>query len=136
MKKQIISINKKAFTLFFASALLIGSTATSFAFPDPVASKQMEVSYKGVKDKMLVFSVDYKNVPAEAFQLVIRNDQNEILYFKKFDAKAYSFDILLAEVPEACKLTFSIKSDAKEMKESFEINNTTKLVQEYVVKGI
>ena len=86
MKKQLTNaITKKVFTLLVVLGTLGVVSEKSYALPDKPAkvTKAADISYKGLKDKMLVFKVDYKNEVAEPFQLMIRNDQNEVLYFNK-----------------------------------------------------
>lgn len=139
MKKHLTNaIGKKVFTLLTASVILFGSASSSFALPERAANtiKAANIYYNGVKGQYVVFKVDYKNEQAEAFELVIKNEQNDILYSKKFDAKPLNTDVLLSELPEACKLTFSIKSGKKDFSQSFEINTNYKTVAELEVKGI
>src|SRR3978361_1280284 len=103
MEKQLTkTVQKKIFAFFVASLVFIGGAQSLSAMPDSTlnAVKGVEISYEGSKDKLLVFKVEYKNEISQDFQLIIRNDLNEIFYAKKFDASPLSSSIYLAELPE------------------------------------
>lgn len=139
MKKQFInSIGKKVFTFAVSFLLIFGSYAKSFAAPSGPASdaKSAYISYKGLKDNYLVFKVDYENQLAQPFELVIKNEHNEVLYSKAFDAKPLNTNVLLTEVPDDSKLTFSIVTKKSNYSQSFAIASRVKTTQEYVVKGL
>lgn len=140
MKKQLInSIEKKVFTFLVAFVLLFGSYAKTYASPERPDgdTKSSYITYNGLKDNYyLVFRVDYKNEGAQAFDLVIKNEQSEVLYSKKFDAKPLNSDILLTEVPDGSKLTFSIITKKNKFSQSFAIDTKVKTIAEYVVKGL
>jgi hypothetical protein len=135
MKKQSTNaISKKVFSLFLAASLLCASSQSLYA--NDTANKGAEISYKGLQDKNLVFNINYKNELAEAFELVIKNDHNEVIYLKQFDAKPLNTTLLFTEVPEQCTLSFIIRTGKKEVAQLFEIDTQVKTVQEYVVKGL
>ncbi len=139
MKKQLInSIEKKALTFSVALMLVFGNYAKSFEVKADSAAKTKSsfISYKGLRNDHLVFEVDYKNELSEPFELIIKNDQNDILYKKAFDAKPLNTDVLLTEVPDGIKLTFSIHTRKNNLNQSFEIDTRIKTTEEYVVKGI
>ena len=138
MKKQLTkAISKKVFTFLFVVVISCTMSQSVYALPDTLAiSKGAEITYKGLSDKNLVFSVNYKNELAEPFELLIKNDQNEIIYVKQFDAKPLNRTLLFSEVPENCKLTFVITSGKKAISQSFEINAHIRTVEEFIVKGI
>jgi len=139
MKKQLInSIEKKAFTFIVAFTLIFSSYATSFAAPAGRVKdeKSSYISYTGLKDDYLVFKVDYKNETAEPFQLVIKNEQNEVLYNKLFEAKPLDTNVLLTEVPDNSKLTFSIQTRKNNFSQTFAVDAKVKTIQEYIVKGL
>lgn len=139
MKKQFTyAIGKKVFTMVLALAIVLCSSVKSFASantPDSTA-KAADITYKGLRDQYLVFKVDYKNELAQPFQLVIKNDLNEVLYRKTFDERPLNTDVLLSEVPENCKLTFVIVSNKKDYSQSFSINTKVRTVEEFIVKGL
>jgi len=99
-------------------------------------NKGAESSYKVLKDKNLVFKIDYKNELSEAFQVVIKNDHNDVIYLKQFDAKPLNATLLFTEVPENCTLSFFIRTGKKEVAQAFKIDTEIKTGQEYIVKGL
>ncbi|MCW3106981.1 MAG: hypothetical protein JWQ09_1487 [Segetibacter sp.] len=137
MKKQLIkAISKKVFTLFFAAFILCATAQSSYALPDSTPAKAAEITYKGLQDSRLVFLVNYKNEQSETFQLIVRNEQNDILYFKQYKAKPLNTKMLFSDVPENGKLTFLIKTGKKEISQAFQINTQVKTMEEFIVKGL
>src|SRR5437763_3426090 len=135
MKNKLTKkVSKKVYALFLA-ALLCGASLQSFALPDNKANKAADIVYKGMQDNKLVFTVNYSNELAQPFQLVVKNDQNEILYARQFDGKPLNTRMLFTEVPQNCKLTFLIRTGKKEVAQAFEINTQVKTVEEFIVKG-
>ena len=139
MKKQLInSIEKKVFTFLVAFVFFFGSYAKIYASPNaPFNSKESSYfTYTGLKDNFLVFKVDYKNELVQPFKLVIKNEVNEVLYQKMFDAIPLNTNVLLTEVPDDSKLTFSIVTIENNFSKSFEIDTKVKTTEEYIVKGL
>jgi hypothetical protein len=137
MKKQsTASISKKAFSLTLAAFLLLGFHSNATVLPDSITLKGPEIAYQGLQDKNLVFNVNYTNETGEPFQLIVKNEENMILYFKEYKDKVVTTKILFTEVPENCKLTFTIKTGKKEVSQAFEVNTQIKTVEEFVVKGL
>ena len=140
MKKQSINaISNKVFTFLFVAFLLTGTV--SMANPQVRdttvnSAKGAEISYEGLRGKQLVFNVAYKNGLSESFQLIIKNDFEEVIYFKAFDAQPLNTKLFFSEIPENCKLTFLIKTGKKEISQAFKISSEVKTVEEYVVKGL
>jgi hypothetical protein len=137
MKKQsTAAISKRAVTLTLAAFLLFGFTSNANVLPDSATPKGPEIAYQGLQDKNLVFNVNYNNETGEPSQLMVKNEENVILYFKEYKDKLVNTKILFTDVPENCKLTFSIKTGKKEVSHAFEINTQIKTVEEFVVKGL
>ena len=139
MKKQLInSIEKKVFTFLVAFVFFFGSYAKIYASPTEPMSKDSApyFTYTGLRDNFLVFKVDYKNELVQPFKLVIKNEVNEVLYQKMFDAIPLNTNVLLTEVPDDSKLTFSIVTIDNNFSKSFEIDTKVKTTEEYIVKGL
>ena len=139
MKKQLInSIEKKVFTFLVAFVFFFGSYAKIYASPKDPMSKGSSpyFTYTGLRDNFLVFKVDYKNELVQPFKLVIKNEVNEVLYQKMFDAIPLNTNVLLTEVPDHSKLTFSIVTIDNNFSKSFEIDTKVKTTEEYIVKGL
>lgn len=138
MKKQLFSaIQKKAFTLLVALVMAgLSVSANTLPVKNIGEAKKADITYQGVKGNYLVFNVNYKNELTDDFVLTIKNEENEILYAKKYDLKPFATNVLLTDIPGNCKLTFSIKAGKKEFTQTFEINSVVKTVSAFEVKGI
>lgn len=137
MKKQLSNaIGKKVFTLLAASVIAL-SAQQALALPEPATKviNAAEVTFKGVENNYLVFKLNYNNKAEQPFELQIKNEDGKVLYSKKHSAAPLNTDIYFAEVPEDCKLTFSIVSGKDEASQTFTVNSSFKTVREYDVKG-
>jgi|SRR5579871_4157852 len=129
MKKQILfAIAKLTLVVLF-----VVSVAGANAQSTP-AEKNTQISYLGVQDGMVLFSVVYDNPSGNKFTVTVLDKEGFPLYQeassdKKFDK---NFKLLTGE---SNKLTFVIKN-AKEtsVTQSFEIN--THVVEDVVVTKV
>lgn len=137
MKKQSTGVlSKRVITLTLAAFLILGSTQNLYALPDKPAAKGAQIVYQGLQDNKLVFNVNFENELSQPFQLLVKNEENLVLYFKEYKAKPSNTKMLFTEIPENGKLTFVIKTGKKEVAQTFEINTQVKTVEEFIVKGI
>lgn len=138
MKKQLTqTIAKKASLLILAVVILFGAAPASYAQTENnISLKGVEITYQGLQNKKLLFNINYKNEVAEPFELIIKNEQNEIIFFQKYNAQPLNRSILFSEVNDNCKITFLIKTGKKELAQAFKINTEVKTSEEYLVKGI
>jgi hypothetical protein len=133
MKKQLA---KTVSTLLVAAVVLFN--ASVFAGPRRSSNnlQGVNISYSGLREKQLVFKVDYKNELAQPFQIIISNEFNDIIHNQKYDAAPLNTTLLLSEIPESGKITFTLRTADKEFKQTFEINREVKTVEEVVVKDV
>ncbi|MCW3079972.1 hypothetical protein [Segetibacter sp.] len=137
MKKQSTkAISTKVFTFLFAVLVSCTFAQKTYALPDSTTVKGVEVTYQGLRDKKLVFIVNYKNDLSQPFQLTVRNDQDQIIYASKFDAAPLNKTMLFSEFPENSKLTFLITAGKEKITQAFQINTQVRTVEEFIVKGI
>ncbi len=138
MKKQSMhAISKKVFTVIIAAAISGVMAQSSYALPDKNSAKGFDISYTGRHDKGLAFNVNYKNELSEPFELIVKNDQDQVIYSEQYAAKAFNKSMIFSELPDNCKLTFSIVVGKKQVStQTFEIKSQVKTVEEYIVKGI
>jgi hypothetical protein len=137
MKKQSAGvISKRVLTLTLAAFLLLGSRQNIYALPSDPSARSVQIVYQGLQDKKLVFNVNYENESSQPFQLLVKNEENLVLYFKEYEAKPLNTRMLFTDIPENGKLTFIIRTGKKEVAQAFEINTQVKTVEEFIVKGI
>ncbi len=137
MKKQSAGvISKRVLTLALAAFLIVGSRQSLYALPSDPLAKGAQIVYQGLQDKKLVFNVNYENGFNEPFQLLVKNEENLVLYFKEYSAKPLNTRMLFTDIPENGKLTFIIRTGKKEVAQTFEINTQVKTVEEFTVKGV
>ena len=136
MKMQLKSTLVKGLLGFLVAAML---STTAFAGGNNPGSNAninpAKVSFTGAKNEMLQFKVEYKNELAQPFVLIIKNEMNEVIYNRSFDAKPINFNIGFVEVPEDYNLTFSIKTANKEFNQTFTITKESSTVTDFIVKG-
>jgi hypothetical protein len=137
MKKQSTkAISTKVFTFLLAVLVSCTFAQNTYALPDSTSGKGVEVTFQGLRDKKLVFNVNYKNELAQPFQLTVRNDQDQVIYASKFETAPLNKTMLFSEFPELSKLTFLISTGKEKLAQSFEINTEVKTIEEFIVKEI
>ena len=125
------AISRKVFSLILAAVISGLMPQTVSAHPGKTLGKGVEITYAGTRDKGVIFNVNYKNELSQPFQLTVRNEQNDVLYIEQYGATVLHKSILFSEVPENCKLTFSIVVGRKEFSsQTFEIKSHVKTVEE------
>ena len=130
MKNQLSGIVYAFFKLFLVALLLLQSTVILHA-QTVIETPGAEIKYIGVVDNKLVFQINYRNDGPTPFSLEIKDNQGYQFYFGKFKEKSFQklYAIDKAELGEN-ELTFEFSAKGKVQKQVFEINTSSRLVEE------
>jgi hypothetical protein len=90
---------------------------------DPITKPS--VKYVGSKNDNLLFHVNFKNTNNEFYTVEVLDDENEVLYRLSAKDKEFNKTFELTSYTDINKLSFVIKSNKVNFKESFDINITT-----------
>ncbi len=137
MKKQIISNTAKKMILFVTAV-----SFTIFSFIPSIANAQERVviappvfiKYIGNNENQPVFQIDFDNKNEETFNLTIRDEQGTVLYGEKIKDKKFSKKFKYqGENTDNVKLTFTLTNEKDKQSQVYEVNTTSRIVQDVVV---
>lgn len=141
MKKQSFRVVLKKVLMVsgIAAGVVLSLPATSKANTNNgidsvnLVEKQANVQYLGMYDNSVWFNVKYANPRAEKFELIIKNENNEILFQGKFSDKDFSKKIKILKEQDELKPTFILRTQNGEVEQSFVVNTTSRVVEDVVV---
>ena len=141
MKKTFV----KTVSSKFIPALLIAAALFAFAPAQSMANSKhnieilsvnntTSVQFAGSATNALLFDVKINNATGEKFTLVIKNGEGEVLFSKDYSDMAFNKKIkILKDETNSTNFTFSIVSPNKDLQNTFEVNATTKVVDDVVI---
>ena len=131
MKKQSIVKN-----MLLGGILTIAVAATTQANDatnfDPSKGK-VEVKYAGYFNNDLSFNVKFNNPTGETFTLVVLDENGESLFKSTYSDKKFNKKFVLPK-GENNKLTFVIQSGKENYTEKFNVQISTREVEDVIVK--
>lgn len=139
MKKQSFRVLFNNFVVAAGIAVLaivaapVTSKANNSVDSVGVSSKKANIQYLGTYDNSVWFNIQYANPNAEKFEIIIKNEDNDVLYQGKFSDKNFSKKIKLIKDQDELKPTFIIRSKENQTEQAFAINTSTRVVEEIVV---
>jgi len=142
MKRNFMRvINANMFSKFIKTAVVVlmltgavGVQAASVSNDKDGIGKAV-VTYVSADAETLSFDVRVDNASGEKFTIIVKDDKGITLYRGAFTDKDFKKRFVLPKT-DSNKLTFLVKSDSENKAESFEINNSTRVIEEVVVKRI
>ena len=141
MKKTFV----KTVSSKFIPALLIAAVLFAFVPAQSMANSKhnieilsvnntTSVQFAGSATNALLFDVKINNATGEKFTLVIKNGGGEVLFSKDYSDMAFNKKIkILKDETNSTNFTFSIVSPNKDLQNTFEVNATTKVVDDVVI---
>ncbi|HVG11931.1 MAG TPA: hypothetical protein VM843_02955 [Flavisolibacter sp.] len=116
--------------LFVTSVLPAGAQATALTGNPPAA----ELTYIGSEDGKLVFNFKFKNESGEKCVVRIRDNEGNTFYSEKFSGSNISKRFILEkDAFDRSALTFILNTSTTKQTQAFELNNNTRLVEDFVV---
>lgn len=141
MKKTIVSILSRKFvpSILIASALMAFAPLTGNATsntPIEIVSNNntTSVQFAGSAVNGLMFDVKINNLNGDKFKLVVRNGEGEVLFSKDYADKSFSKKIkILKDDSYGSTFSFNIVSDNKALETTYQVNATTKVVDDVII---
>lgn len=141
MKKTIVSILSRKFvpSILIASALMAFAPLTGNATsntPIEIVSNNntTSVQFAGSAVNGLMFDVKINNLNGDKFKLVVRNGEGEVLFSKDYADKTFSKKIkILKDDSYGSTFSFNIVSDNKALETTYQVNATTKVVDDVII---
>jgi len=135
---RVVSANlaSKFFKASAVALLLTVSASASYAAvnPDP-GVKNAVINHIATTNDNLLFEVRVANETGEKFTLLIKDNTGTTLYRGVYNDKDFAKRFQFPK-SESDKIVFIVKSASGNKTESFEINSSTRLVEEVIVKKV
>src|SRR6476660_5320947 len=117
MKKQFSQLNRTAASLFVRIglvAIMILGILPTFAQGKPGdETTPVSIRYIGNFNEQPMFQIEFDNQNQEFFNVSIRDEEGNVLFFEKSKDKKFSRRFQLAKDVNNVKLTFTLKSESQ-----------------------
>ena len=134
MKRTFVKIASKKFVTATAIAALLSITALNNVKAGETTVANAPVVYSETVNNNVLFNIKYANPTGSDFSMVVKNESGEVIYAKHYSDKNFSKRVLINELPEeGGNVTFIIKSNDGDLKQSFNISTSTKTVEDVTV---
>jgi len=149
MKKQFMRIaGVNLFNGFFkTTALVLVLSASAYhagAQATQVSAKAeqkapgvniAEINPLGTSDGMLLFEVKVNNASGERFRVIVKDVDGSVLFQNYYQDKNFAKKFMIPR-PDGDRLIFLVKSPSGNTSQSFEINSSTRVIEDVVVTKI
>ena len=136
MKKQSIQTIAKKFFLgnLLVAAMFHSANANTLpARTKFVNADKVEVKYTGVdKYNQLTFNVKYSNPAGNTFTLSVLDENGEVIFKSFYGDKQFDKTFKLPK-SEVSKLTFIIEDGKDSLKQKFDVNIKTQVIEDVIV---
>ncbi len=140
---QIINANTKRFlNTFFISALLLTTSLATRANSagartgDDDADKTATVKYIGSRDGQRLFNVLYTNNSGARFSVKVQDGEGNVIFNGSFTDKKFDKKFKLEGTTDTDKLLFTITNSGDNSTQAFEVNASTRLVEDVELKEL
>jgi hypothetical protein len=146
MKKQLMRVvNANLCSRFFKATILVFILSGSSYVNAQVALVSAKIEHEGTGVKnavinhigssngMLLFEVKVNNTLGEKFRVIVKDVDGAILFQDSYADKNFTKKFMIPK-PDSDKLVFVVRGPSGLKSESFEINSSTRIVEEIVVK--
>ena len=135
MKKQIFStlVKKSILSIGFTSLVLVGVVSSASA-QTSVKSPEPSVIYIGTLDGQPIFRVQLDNQAGNVYHLTIKDDEGTVLYAEKIKDKQFGKSFKFDNAARSnVKLTFILQGKESTQSKEFQVNTTTRVLDNVVV---
>ena len=137
MKKQSMRMTSRARNRFFAftvTAILLSASASLQAQTTETVAP-VAIRHLGNTTESMNFQVKYENETGSKFAVVVRDQENNILFHEYYTDKKFDKKFSLPKIDNS-KVIFQIKNVKDNSAQTFEVNTNTRLVEEVIVKRV
>lgn len=131
MKKHNLHRSRSVMAVFLV-ALLFGLSSFAVKEKDPIV-KTATVKHLGYYENNLVLQVLLDNEAGEKFSVTIKDADGNVLFADTYQDKKFDKRFLFNKEEGYSKLNFIIRSIKDNQVQSFEINASTRIVENYDV---
>lgn len=135
MKKQILRSLKIFVKGSFLALMLTVNVCAIAQQPfvgDPIV-KAASVKHISTTDDKVIFQLSLDNEAGDKFSVTIKDAMGNTIFYNVYDEKKFDKKFLLEKSEDISKLTFVLRSLKDKSSQSFEVNTTSRLVENYDV---
>jgi hypothetical protein len=137
MKKQSMRMTSRARNRFFAftvTAILLSASASLQAQSNETV-KPAAIRHLGNTTETMQFQVKFDNEAGDKFAVVVRDQDNNVLFQEFYTDKNFDRKFSLPKVDNN-KVIFQIKSLKSNAIQTYEVNTNVRMVEEVIVKRV
>ena len=131
---RMTSRARNRFFAFTVTAILLSASA-SLQAQSTEAVKPAAIRHLGNTVETMNFQVKYDNEAGDKFAVVVRDQDNNVLFQEYYTDKKFDKKFALPKVDNN-KVIFQIKNVKDNAIQTFEVNTNTRLVEEVIVKRV
>lgn len=132
MKRQMRNFARSLTASFLVVLMLVLSSFSQPGYPDPGA-REASVKHVATSADKLVFQVSMNNETGEKFSVTIKSENGITLFSEMYQNKNFDKKFILDKSESTPALTFIIRTIKDKKVQIFEINTTTRIVENYDV---
>ena len=134
MKKQVLR-SLKIFVKgsFLAIMLTVNVCAAAQPFSGDPIVKAASIKHISTTDDKVIFQLSLDNETGEKFSVGIKDAVGNTIFYEIYQVKKFDKKFILDKSEDISKLSFIIRSLKDNKTQVFEINTTTRLVENYDV---
>jgi hypothetical protein len=122
---KVIAVAFTAAIVLFANPLISRANGGGIKKSSSLSEAQVSVKYEGISDNSIVFKLDFENPTGEKFWLIIKNDNNDVVYHQQFSDTHFSKAVFFQNTDFDIHPTFVIRSnDNTEVVRQFQVSKT------------
>lgn len=125
---------RNRFFAFAVTAILLSASA-SLQAQSTENVKSAAIRHLGNTTETMSFQVKYDNEAGDKFAVVVRDQDNNVLFQEFYTDKKFDKKFSLPKVDNN-KVIFQIKNVKDSTVQTFEVNTNTRLVEEVIVKRV
>jgi hypothetical protein len=136
MKQAFVKIVSKKFIMVAVISTLTFTAinqAKAGSTINQTDSSQSTVQYVGTTEKGILFNVKFNNESGAKFNLIIKDENGDFLFNQQYNDKNFNKNIVLVKDADDAKLTFFIEGREMNLKESFTITTSARVIEDVTV---
>lgn len=131
------NVMKNLRTVAMALALIAGTVATAPAFANEGSNPAIELKFIGHSNNQLVFQLNLKNAEEEEYIITITDKEGNTIYTERIKGANISKKLLFNKEEIADDIMrVKVRSKKNNVTETYEINRSTRVVEETSVNKL
>ena len=137
MKTQTAANLRRSFASLLAAGLLTAGSFSTAQAQEKTKTADADIKYAGTINNKLVFGVEYSNDNEQPFFVEVKDAEGYVFYSSRFkDKKFHKFFAIDKSELSKGSLVIQVDTKAGSQKQVFDINTTSRLVEDVNVSVV